>query len=101
MNRPEAIEPVVAELAREQLEECRRFFELGDTKPRRPSRKWCVTGGLPLPDWLVPDVEGFARLLAIAACSAPTQTSHALQFKKLGTAALQGDAAVRPNVWNG
>jgi len=31
MNRPEAIEPVVAELAREQLEECRRFFELGDT----------------------------------------------------------------------
>lgn len=40
----------------------------------------------------------FARFRAIAACSAPSQTFHALQFRRQGTAALQGDAALRLNV---
>lgn len=57
----EPIDPAVAELAAKELESCRRFFELGDTSRIPLAVKWCITGGLPLPDWLAPDVEAAAE----------------------------------------
>lgn len=44
-------------LAERELEDCRRFFELGDTSRIVLAFKWCLAGGLPVPDWLAPDVE--------------------------------------------
>jgi hypothetical protein len=50
-------EPSVVELCKDQLEDCRRSFELGDTTRIPLAVKWCVLGNLPLPEWLAPDVE--------------------------------------------
>lgn len=53
----EFVEPSIAELARKEVEDCRRFFELGDTSRIHHALRWCIVGALPIPDWLAPDVE--------------------------------------------
>lgn len=55
------IEPAIAALAQDQLEDCRRHFELGDTRQVVQAVRWCITGGLPLPDWVAPEIESAAR----------------------------------------
>ena len=51
------IDPDVRALAESELEECRRhFFEFGDPTKLVTGVQWCVTGQLPLPHWLAPEV---------------------------------------------